>query len=147
MAIMWRGSCNTRPVEHCIQRCQFINSAKNHVYTYFMNLTMPIDMLLRKEPPYGFGHGTDVLFLFRYTNNVNAWKLMFCGLEPEPWQYEFTGELCLRELWNGMIIFRHYGWAMAFFRQVWPTTYWRMVNISNAGERRTKMACRLRIAQ
>ena len=90
-----------------IEQAKLYKEAGANVYTYHIDIEMPIDWLLQTPPPYGFGHANDIPFMLGYPYVLDLprpreyWPYHFCGTSPSPWQYE-TADI-LVDYWSQFI--------------------------------------------
>ena len=58
------------------------------IFSYYLDVDFPYDMLLQGPPKYGFGHSNDVPVTFGWSNYDLVWKIIYCGTTPDDWIHD-----------------------------------------------------------
>ena len=59
-----------------------------NLFSYYLDVSFPYDMLLQSAPKYGFGHSNDVPVTFGWANYDIVWRIIYCNTTPDPWMVD-----------------------------------------------------------
>ena len=86
---------------------------KREIFSYYLDVNFPYDMLLQGPPKYGFGHSNDVPVTFGWSNYDLVWKIIYCRTTPDPWIHDLDTAYrknYLNQVYQNGTIYRFHWW-------------------------------------